>query len=370
MHIDPLVALAGLIVGAVVGLTGMGGGALMTPILVIIFGVHPLAAVSSDLVASMVMKPLGSMVHMRRGTVVRRLVGWLMVGSVPGAFSGVFLIRLMGRGPLMENQLQFALGAALLLAAAAIVTKGLVQVRRSRSSKASGAGQIEVHRAATVAAGAVGGLLVGMTSVGSGSLIVVMLMFLYPGLSAAQLVGTDLVQAVPLVSAAAVGHLLYGDFQLGLTVSLLIGSLPGVYLGARLSAQAPDMVIRPALVLVLLASGLKLVGVGTVELAVIVTLVAAVGLPVLGAVDATSWSHNVWHRSGQSRRFWVSLQAASAVIVGIGAITTVFYFLTARPRLAAAVEELTPAPAGNSKGRGSSPAQPTRRRAPGARPHR
>ncbi len=342
MHIDPLVALAGLIVGAVVGLTGMGGGALMTPILVIIFGVHPLAAVSSDLVASMVMKPLGSMVHMRRGTVVRRLVGWLMVGSVPGAFSGVFLIRLMGRGPLMENQLQFALGAALLLAAAAIVTKGLVQVRRSRSSKASGAGQIEVHRAATVAAGAVGGLLVGMTSVGSGSLIVVMLMFLYPGLSAAQLVGTDLVQAVPLVSAAAVGHLLYGDFQLGLTVSLLIGSLPGVYLGARLSAQAPDMVIRPALVLVLLASGLRLVSVGTVELAVIVVVVAAVGLPVMGAVDATIWPDDVWRHSGQSRRFWVALQAASAALVGIGAIAGVVYFLAARRRLAAAVEELTP----------------------------
>lgn len=342
MHIDPLVALAGLIVGAVVGLTGMGGGALMTPILVIIFGVHPLAAVSSDLVASMVMKPLGSMVHMRRGTVVRHLVGWLMVGSVPGAFSGVFLIRLMGRGPLMENQLQFALGAALLLAAAAIVTKGLVQVRRSRSSKASGAGQIEVHRAATVAAGAVGGLLVGMTSVGSGSLIVVMLMFLYPGLSAAQLVGTDLVQAVPLVSAAAVGHLLYGDFQLGLTVSLLIGSLPGVYLGARLSAQAPDMVIRPALVLVLLASGLRLVSVGTVELAVIVVVVAAVGLPVMGAVDATIWPDDVWRHSGQSRRFWVALQAASAALVGIGAIAGVVYFLAARRRLAAAVEELTP----------------------------
>jgi hypothetical protein len=137
-----------------------------------------------------------------------------------------------------------------------------------------------------------------------------------------------------------------------------------------LSAQAPDMLVRPALVLVLLASDLKLVSVGTVELAVIVVVVAAVGLPVMGALDATIWPDDVWHHSGQSRRFWVALQAASAALVGIGAIAGVVYFLAARPRLAAAVEELTPTRAGHARRRSSSPAQPTRRRAPAARPHR
>jgi uncharacterized protein len=125
-----------------------------------------------------------------------------------------------------------------------------------------------------VLVGVVGGLVVGMTSVGSGSLIIIALMALYPALGAASLVGTDLVQAVPLVASAAVGHLLFGDFRLDLTASLLLGCLPGVYLGARLSSRAPGGLVRRALALVLLASGLKLLGLG--DTAMVATLAAVI----------------------------------------------------------------------------------------------
>jgi uncharacterized membrane protein YfcA len=127
----------------------------------------------------------------------------------------------------------------------------------------------------------IGGFVVGMTSVGSGSLMIVLLLMLYPSLSAAQLVGTDLVQAVPLVLSAALGHILFGDFQLGLTASLLIGSIPGVYLGARASANAPDSVIRPALVTVLVLSGMKLLGASNGALGGVLVFAGAIGVAML-----------------------------------------------------------------------------------------
>jgi uncharacterized protein len=279
LHIDLLVALAGLIVGFVVGLTGMGGGALMTPILVLVFNVQPLAAVSSDLVASMIMKPVGGAVHLRRGTVNRSLVLWLMVGSVPSAFAGVLVIKMLGHSNQVQGRLKILLGLALIVAALAIVAKGYLQGRAERSGSNRGrADSIRINRPATILVGAIGGLLVGMTSVGSGSLIVAMLLVLYPRLSGSRLVGTDLVQAVPLVTAAALGHILFGDFRLDLTASLLVGSIPGVYVGAKLSAWAPDAVIRPALLFVLLASGLKLLNVDNIELVSILAAAAAVGV--------------------------------------------------------------------------------------------
>jgi uncharacterized membrane protein YfcA len=257
MHIDGLVALAGLLVGFVVGLTGMGGGALMTPILVLLFNVQPLAAVSSDLVAAVIMKPVGGLVHARRGTVDMRLVRLLCVGSVPSAFAGVLLLKSFGSGEHLQDTIKKILGVALLVAASAIIAKATVQRGRSVRLDIS---EVEMKAVPTIAIGILGGFVVGMTSVGSGSLMIVFLLMLYPSLSAAQLVGTDLVQAVPLVMSAALGHIIFGDFQLGLTASLLIGSIPGVYLGARASANAPDSVIRPALVTVLVLSGMKLLG--------------------------------------------------------------------------------------------------------------
>lgn len=271
MDVDPVVALAGLFVGLIVGVTGMGGGALMTPILILFFGISPLAAVSSDLVVSLIMKPIGGLVHMRKGTVDRSLVGWLCLGSVPSAFAGVLVLRALGDGQQVEEVVRIALGVALLVASSAMVAKAYLSMRQHARAVGeparAAAGPLRVRPLPTVLVGIVGGFVVGMTSVGSGSLIIVALLILYPTLKASQLVGTDLVQAVPLVGAAALGHLLFGDVQFALTTSLLVGALPGVYVGARISSSAPQSVVRRILVLVLVASGAKLVGVPTVALA-------------------------------------------------------------------------------------------------------
>jgi uncharacterized membrane protein YfcA len=282
--------LAGLAIGVVVGMTGMGGGALMTPVLVLFFGVPPLAAVSSDLVVSAVMKPVGGVVHLRRGTVDLRLVGWLCLGSVPAAFGGVLVSRALGSGAGVQQWTKIALGAALLLAAAGLIVRAYQSlVARGRRAAERAAGRpvstehepprdgYRIRPVATVLVGVIGGLIVGMTSVGSGSLIIIALLALYPRLSAAGLVGTDLVQAVPLVASAALGHLLFGDFQLDLTLALLIGCLPGVYIGARLSSRAPGGLVRRALALVLLASGLKLLGVPDLPMVGVLATVAVVG---------------------------------------------------------------------------------------------
>jgi uncharacterized protein len=293
VELDLLLVAAGLVIGVVVGMTGMGGGALMTPALVLFFGVPPLAAVSSDLVVSAVMKPVGGAVHLRRGTVNLKVVGLLCLGSVPAAFCGVLVSRALGQGAGVQQWTKTALGVALLLAAAGLIVRayqGMVargQRAALRAARREGREVPEPAPAAqaafrlrpvpTVLVGLVGGLVVGMTSVGSGSLIIIALLALYPTLSAASLVGTDLVQAVPLVASAAAGHLLFGDFQLDLTASLLVGCLPGVYIGARLSAVAPGGIVRRALALVLLASGLKLLGLGDVAMLVTLGVVVLVG---------------------------------------------------------------------------------------------
>lgn len=261
MHLDPRFSLAGLIVGFLVGLTGMGGGALMTPLLILVFGVQPLAAVSSDLVASLVMKPLGALVHVRRRTVHWPLVGWLCLGSVPSAFLGVVVLRLVGHGAATQQAIKVLLGTVLLLALAAMVVRTVIT--RLELGVPEPPGHLAVRPLATTAIGALAGLAVGLTSVGSGSLVIALLLLRYPRLRAAQLVGTDLAQAIPLVGAAALGHLLFGDVRLPITLSLVAGALPGIYAGARLSAQGPGQVVRPVLLVVLLASALKLVQLST-----------------------------------------------------------------------------------------------------------
>jgi uncharacterized membrane protein YfcA len=278
VHIDLLIALAGLVVGFTVGLTGMGGGALTTPLLVLVFGVQPLAAVSSDLVAAVVMKPVGGVVHMRSGTVRRDIVRWLVLGSVPAAFSGALLLRLFGQGSRGQHAIEVALGLALLAGSIAICARLFLAKPRA----AAGDAPLAISRRRiilTVLVGVGGGLIVGLTSVGSGSLMVILLMLIYPSLSTSELVGTDLVQAIPLVGAAAFGHLLFGDFRLGLTVSLLVGSIPGVYIGARLSSRANTPFIRPALAVVLMLSGSKLLGASNPLLgAIFVAAVAGIGV--------------------------------------------------------------------------------------------
>jgi uncharacterized membrane protein YfcA len=253
------IALAGLGVGFIIGLTGMGGGALMTPVLVIIFNVPASSAISSDIVASFFLKPIGGGVHIFRGTVNWTLVRWLSIGSVPAAFAGAYVIDEVASNG-VEDDIKVILGSVLLLAAAAMLVKIAVQARRGPVPDVM-MDQRLVRPVPTVLIGVVGGFMVGLTSVGSGSLMIVMLMLLYPMLSSREMVGTDLVQAIPLVGAAAIGHLLFGDLALGLTFSVLVGAMPGVYLGAQVSSRASDRYIRPVLVAVLAISSLKLLDV-------------------------------------------------------------------------------------------------------------
>jgi uncharacterized membrane protein YfcA len=319
-EIDLLLALAGLVVGFTVGLTGMGGGAIMTPVLVLVFGVQPLAAVSSDLVVSLVMKPVGGAVHMRRGTVNKPLITWLVIGSVPAAFTGVLVLKALGDGVGVQNVVKTALGVALLLASVTIVAKAYLQMRdyaRTRTLAAAGIAPapvppLRVKPLPTLLLGVIGGFVVGMTSVGSGSLIIVGLLLLYPTIKSSEVVGTDLVQAVPLVGAAALGHLLFGEVQLGLTASLLLGALPGVYVGARCSSRAPQAIIRWALVFVLIASGLKLVGLSTGATGVAL-LAIAIGGPALWTLARRrqglprEWRIALRDPSGRRRLFWEAL---------------------------------------------------------------
>lgn len=284
---DMGLVLGAFAVGIVVGLTGMGGGALMTPMLVLFFGVSPLTAVSSDLVASAVMKPVGSFVHLRRGTVNLKLVGLLCVGSVPSAFAGVLVLKAMGNSEQVQHGVKVALGIAILFTASMLMVRAYMRlIERAKTRDGRGAAlpqdrpEVQVKIVPTILLGVVGGLIVGMTSVGSGSLIIIGLMMMYAGLKASQLVGTDLVQAVPLVISAAIGHAFFGDLDLGISLPLILGSVPGAYLGAQLSARMPGGFIRRALAFVLLASGMKLLDVGNVETG-IVLLVALVAGPLV-----------------------------------------------------------------------------------------
>lgn len=280
MDLSWAIVVAGLLVGLCVGLTGMGGGALMTPILVMLFGIDPTAAVGSDLLASVAMKPVGAVVHQRAGTVRWELVRWLVPAAVPAGFAGAFLMQLFGTGAVLQDRLKLALGVALLLAVVGMGARALLNRRRPDLSGTE-TGPVAVRRIPTLLIGLFGGLIVGMTSVGSGSLIIVMLMLVHPRLSAKDLVGTDLVQAIPLVAAASLGHIVAGDTNLGLTGVVLIGAIPGIYLGARLAVRAPAALLRWILAILLLGSGLALWHVpGTV------TVLACGALAVAGIVDS------------------------------------------------------------------------------------
>jgi len=238
---------------------------LMTPMLILLFSVKPSTAISSDLVAAVFMRPFGAAVHMSKKTVNFRLVGWMVVGSVPMAFLGTYLLHLMGHTKTSQANIEKALGAALLVGAAAMVIRYLLDRRGGHERKAV-VHDLVVRPVPTVVIGMIGGLIVGMTSVGSGSLMVVMLLFLYPMLGANQLVGTDLTQAVPLTVAAALGALAFGHVEFSVTTSIIIGSIPAVIVGSLISSRAPDKYIRPAITFVIFASGLKYVGLGTTAL--------------------------------------------------------------------------------------------------------
>jgi uncharacterized membrane protein YfcA len=284
MTIDLPLAFGGLLVGTIVGLTGMGGGALMTPMLVFFFNANPLTAISSDLVASFVMKPAGAFVHLRANTVNIGLVKLLCIGSVPSAFLGAWFISLQPRGEELDAVLKTLLGLALITAAGGLVLRAAYQMWQNRLPLGEGRArptraEVKLRPIPTIALGAIAGFIVGITSVGSGSIIIVALLIIYPSLKASALVGTDLTQAIPLVGAAALGHVLFGDFSADITTSLLLGAIPGAFIGAQVSSRAPGGVIRRILAVLLLASGLRLLGLSN-EL----VLAVAVGALVLGSL--------------------------------------------------------------------------------------
>ena len=252
MHINFAITIAGLIAGFVIGLTGVGGGALLTPLLIML-NVNPVTAVSTDIVASLVLKPIGGFVHWRERTVNMKLVLWLSVGSMPAALAGVYTITHIGGD--VDTTVKRILGWVLIVAATAMIAKAVVSARRPRDAAAPGTLAVKVLP--TTAVGVVGGYIVGLTSVGSGSLMVVLLMLLYTRISTRELVGTDLVQAIPLIGSATLGILFWGHLHFATTASLLIGAIPAVYLGARMSARANDGYIRPVIIVALIFSALK-----------------------------------------------------------------------------------------------------------------
>ncbi|MET0998150.1 MAG: sulfite exporter TauE/SafE family protein [Marmoricola sp.] len=247
-------------VGIVVGLTGMGGGALMTPALIFL-GVNPTAAVANDLVAASINKSVGASVHWRRGSPNLRLAGLLMVGSVPFAFAGGFIVKSVGEAEAQQEFLTTMIGYALLFTAATYTLRMYLQLRHVTGGNILSEESPRVRVLPTIAVGAVGGLLVGITSVGSGSLIMVSLLLIYPTLSAVRLVGTDLVQAVPLVLAAAIGHVFTEGVEWAVLIPLILGGTPGTFLGARMAAWVSQSVIRRGIVIVLTLTGLKMLGV-------------------------------------------------------------------------------------------------------------
>ncbi|HVB50173.1 MAG TPA: sulfite exporter TauE/SafE family protein [Acidimicrobiales bacterium] len=278
MHIDLYLVLGSAVVGLLVGLTGVGGGALMTPMLVLVFGVTPTAAITSDLVAALFMKPAGALIHWRRKTVHTGLVKYLCYGSLPGAFLGTFVMHLLGQSAVAEHRLQILLGTALIIGALAMLGRTLLAPIANDQG-------IVVRRGATVAIGAVGGFMVGLTSVGAGSLILVLLLFLYPSLRNSQLVGTDLAQSVPLTLSATVGTLIFSHVSFSLTSSIIIGSVPMVIVGSLLSSRANGVLLRRVIMATVLLSGLKYVGLPTVALGAAAVLLA-VAILVVGLQHA------------------------------------------------------------------------------------
>lgn len=252
------ILVAGFLVGIVVGLTGMGGGALMTPALIFLGVGNTATIVTADLTAAAVYKTGGAIAHWRSGSPNLQLAKWLIIGSVPMAFLGPYLVKVFTDPESIDDVLKVAIGIALLFAAATYALRLYINLRRVRSGGPEPDADPAVRPVPTLLVGALGGLLVGITSVGSGSVIMIALLMLYPGLSAVKLVGTDLVQAVPLVLAAAISNIALHGLDWGLLIPLLIGSVPGTLLGSRIAPRVPQSIIRRGIVIVLTMSGVAL----------------------------------------------------------------------------------------------------------------
>lgn len=255
-----LYTLSGFGVGIIVGITGMAGGALMTPMLILMFGVAPSIAVGTDLLYASLTKMAGSVVHSRRGTVDWRIARLLATGSLPAAILSIITLHQLA---LDDKQLKelitSVMGVALLITATALLFNTYVLQIARRKDGEIWALQASHLKYATIATGVVLGALVTVSSVGAGVLGLVVLLFLYPGIPPAKLVGTDITHAVPLTLVAGLGHAAMGTVNYALLGSLLAGSVPGIYLGSRISTKIPERVLRNFLVIMLLILGGKLV---------------------------------------------------------------------------------------------------------------
>jgi len=277
-----LILVVSLAVGVVVGITGMGGGALLTPALIFL-GVSPTVAVTNDLVAAGVTRTVGATVHWRHGSPHLPLVKWLVIGSVPTAFAGAFLVDAIGADESQQQFVRVAIGVALLVTAATYTLRMVLQLRERTRGIAATGDEPQVRVVPTLLVGIIGGLLVGITSVGAGSLMMVALLLLYPGLPAIKLVGTDLVQAVPLVVAAAVSHVIVDGVEWDVLLPLVLGGTPGTFLGSRLASKVSQAIIRRGIVILLTVTGVSLLGLHPALVAATAVAVVVLG-PLLWAM--------------------------------------------------------------------------------------
>lgn len=255
---------SGFAVGLLVGVTGVGGGSLMTPLLVFLFGFQPAVAVGTDLLFAAITKTTGVWVHHgKHGSVNWKIVGLMAVGSLPAALVTIFVIRHMASlGKETSGLITYSLGIALILTAAALLVRSYLTRNSERvveSSYANTGRFKSIQAPATILTGVVLGVLVTLSSVGAGALGTIAILFLYPKMSTLKVVGTDLAHAIPLTAVAGLGHLSLGHVDFGLLGSLLIGSLPGIWIGSHIGAKIPEKILRPILASILMVIGLKFV---------------------------------------------------------------------------------------------------------------
>ena len=255
-HIDPLFVMSGFAVGAIVGLTGVGGGSLMTPILILLFGVHPAAAVGTDLLYASVTKTGGSLIHSFNKTIHWPLVARLALGSLPASLVTLLILRhYAGETTALNALISRALGFALILTAATLIFRK--RLIASYASRLDAFGEKTIH-ALTTLTGAALGILVTLSSVGAGALGVTALLLLYPKTPVARIVGSDIAHAVPLTLIAGAGHLIMGHIDFRMLTSLLLGSLPGIMLASNLAPRLPENILRYALSTILVVVSAKL----------------------------------------------------------------------------------------------------------------
>ncbi len=257
LPIHGLYTASGFAVGLLVGLTGVGGGSLMTPLLVLLFGFHPSTAVGTDLLYAAATKTVGSAMHGFRNTIDWRVVRRLASGSVPGAVITLLILYLSGvQSRATTHAISLILGIALLLTAVSLLFRPQIVAFIGKRLGEPSKGKVSTL---TVITGLVLGVLVSLTSVGAGALGVTALLLLYPRLPTARIVGSDIAHAVPLTLVAGIGHWLLGTVDWPLLGSLLVGSVPGVVIGSYLAARTPDLVLRPLLAVTLILAGGRLV---------------------------------------------------------------------------------------------------------------